>query len=94
MSKFGVLCLYSAVFCLELENVHKTHNLSYKDRLKKLNSYSLVRGRKRRGLIQVFKILKNLENIDEEISFNRSSTTNLRGHYCKLLKGDFKKLCP
>jgi len=60
-------------------------HLSYADRLKRLNLYSLVRKRKRGDLIEVFKILNNLENIDEEILFNRSSTTNLRGHDFKVI---------
>jgi len=61
-------------------------HLSYEDRLKKLNLYFLVRRRKRGDLIVVFKSLNNLEYIDEEIIFNRSLTTNLRGHDCKLFK--------
>jgi len=73
--------------------VTDVQHLSYEDRLKKLNLYSLVRRRKRGDLIEVFKILNNLEYIDEEILFIRSSTTNLREHNCKLFKSYSKKLC-
>ena len=68
-------------------------HLSYEDRLKSLSLYSLVRRRIRGDLIEVFKILNHLENIDEKIFFTRSSTNNLRGHTCKLFKSFSKKLC-
>jgi len=75
--------------------VKDVQHLSYEDRLKKLNLYCLARRRKREDLIEieVFKIFNNLENIHEENLFNRSSTTNLRGHNCKLFKSYSKKLC-
>jgi len=50
--------------------VKDVQHLCYEDRLKKLNLYSLAKRRKR-DLIEVFNILSNLENIDEEIIFNR-----------------------
>jgi hypothetical protein len=44
-------------------------------------------------MIKVFKITNNLENVDEKLFFERSLTTNLRGHSYKLFKSFSKKLC-
>jgi len=61
-------------------------HLSYEDMLKKLSFHSLVKRR-----LKCTKVLNNLENIDEEILFNRSSTTNLRVHNFKLFKKLFQE---
>ena len=73
--------------------VKNIRHLSYEERLKKLQLYSLVRRKKRGDLIEVFKILNKLEDTDEEIFFERSSTMSLRGHSLKLFKSFSKKLC-
>ena len=60
--------------------VNKFHHLSFEE-TKKIESV-LARRRKRGDLIEEFKILNKLENIDDKIFFDRSSTMNLRGHIC------------
>ena len=55
--------------------------LSYEIRLKKLDLTSLERRRTIGDLIETFKILKGMENIDKEQFFEISDTGhNLRGH--------------
>jgi len=60
--------------------------LRYEDRLKYLGLFSLQRRRKRGDLIETFKIMNGVENIDSETFFKRSSATNLRGHNFKIYK--------
>ena len=59
---------------------------SYEERLKILDLYSLERRRERGDLIETFKILKGLENVDREKWFNLSGNVNLRGHRLKIEK--------
>lgn len=59
--------------------------VGYEDRLKLLKLTSLETRRLRGDLIQVFKILKGIDNIDCNIYFVKSHT-GLRGHSLKLYK--------
>ena len=67
-------------------------DLSYEERLERLKLFSLEERRLRGDLIQTFKLLTGKENVDYEISFNRS-TNHLRGHSFKLSKSQCNKLC-
>src|SRR5664279_3936589 len=60
--------------------------LDYQDRLKYLGLFSLERRRRRGDLIETFNILKQFDNVNPDQFFERSSTTNLRGHKLKLFK--------
>ena len=66
--------------------------LDYEERLARLNLYKLERRRSRGDMIETFKIIKGLENINSEQFFIKS-TTNLRGHNCKLFKKRANKIC-
>ena len=70
--------------------------LDYKKRLDRLNLYKLERRRSRmrfRGdMMETFKIITELENINSEQLFVKS-TTKLRGYNCKLFKKRANKIC-
>jgi hypothetical protein len=59
--------------------------LSYEERLKSLHLTTLETRRLRGDLIEVFKILRNMEGTDSNLYFKLSST-GLRGHSLKLYK--------
>src|SRR6218665_3916763 len=56
--------------------------IPYEERLKKLGLFTLER-RMRGDLIETYKILHGLENVDEH-TFFKKTTGNLRGHCLKL----------
>ena len=66
--------------------------LKYEERLARLNLYTLERRRTRGDMIETFKILKGVQNINSEQFFVRS-TTKLRGHNYKLFKKRVHKTC-
>ena len=53
--------------------------LPYEEQLQKLGPFSLERSRMRGDLIETYKILQGLENVDEH-TFFKKTTGNLRGH--------------
>ena len=59
--------------------------MGYEERLKILGLTTLETRRLRGDLIEVFKILKEYENIDQEMFFDMLQS-NLRGHSLKLTK--------
>ena len=61
-------------------------NLSYDQRLEYLGLYSLSRRRQRGDLIETYKILRNIEDIDYRKFFIRADTVQLRRHNYKLYK--------
>ena len=61
-------------------------NFSYEDRLKKIDILPLEQRRFRGDLIETYKILHGMENIDKEIFFESAKLTKLRGHSLKLFK--------
>jgi len=59
--------------------------MGYEERLKILGLTTLETRRLRGDLIEVFKILKGYENIDQEVFFD-TSQSSLHGHSLKLNK--------
>ena len=64
--------------------------MSYADRLKELNLFSLEQRRLRGDLIQTFKILKGIDNVDPGDFFDLKKETRTRGHKWRLDKGAFR----
>ena len=54
--------------------------MSYADRLKELNLFSLEQRRLRSDLIQAFRILKVIDNVDPRDFFDLKKETRTRGH--------------
>ena len=61
-------------------------NYSYPERLKKLGLPTLEYRRERADLIQVFKILNNIDLVDKEKLFTIAEYRQTRGHPFKLFK--------
>ncbi|XP_069129154.1 uncharacterized protein [Argopecten irradians] len=61
-------------------------NLSYEQRLRSLGLPSLEYRRKRSDLIQMFKIINNIDKVDKDKLFTMSPITFTRGHSKKILK--------
>ena len=55
-------------------------NLTYSNRLKRLNSWTLEDKRKRADLVEVYKITCRLSAVDFDKFFTRDSGTRTRGH--------------
>ena len=66
--------------------IHGLENLSYEDRLERTGLYSLECRRQRGDLIETFKILKGLEEIQAEKLFTLSQYPSTRGGPLKLSK--------
>ena len=62
--------------------------LSYSDRLRKLGLPSLEYRRERVDVIQVCKILHDIDKVDKSKLFTRSEYTATRDHSLKLFKKD------
>ena len=65
-------------------------NLEYEERLKRLGLKTLGYRRNRADMIEVFKILKGIDNIDAENMFKISENGITRGHKYKLQKQKFR----
>ena len=61
--------------------------MSYADRLKELNLFSLEQRRLRGDLIQTFKILKGIDNVNPGDFFDLKKEKRTRGHKWRLDKG-------
>ncbi|MGH0167508.1 UNVERIFIED_CONTAM: hypothetical protein FKN15_062164 [Acipenser sinensis] len=64
--------------------------MSYADSLKELNLFSLEQRRLRGDLIQTFKILKGIDNVNPGDYFDLKKETRTRGHKWRLYKGAFR----
>ncbi|XP_069128420.1 uncharacterized protein [Argopecten irradians] len=61
-------------------------NLSYEQRLRSLGLPSLEYRRKRSDLIQIFKIINNIDEVDKDKLFTMSPITSTSDHSKKILK--------
>jgi hypothetical protein len=66
--------------------VRSIRHLPYEQRLARLDMFSLKRRRLRGDLIETFKIVKQIAKVNPDYFFQRSHTTQLRGHNFKLFK--------
>ena len=69
--------------------VYGFNNLTYEQRLRRLNITTLETHRLRGDLIEVFKIVKGVDNVNFR-NFFHLSTTGLRVHSLKIFKLSFK----
>jgi hypothetical protein len=70
--------------------VPELKGLSYPERLRALNLPTLVYRRRRGDMIEVFKILRGMENIDSSKFFTIATYGSTRGHELKLFKHEAK----
>ena len=66
--------------------VSELRGLSYRERLVELNLSTFDYGRKILDIIQVFKIIHKIDDIDMNVFFSFDENTQLRGHNLKLEK--------
>jgi hypothetical protein len=62
------------------------HDIPYEERLQRLHLTTLEKRRERGEVIEAFKILRGIEQVDEEHFFKRSHLQHTRGHSLKLNK--------
>ena len=67
-------------------------NLKYEEKLERLNLFSLRYKRMRGDMIETYKIMSGLEDVNSSQFFTRSAMNNLRGHNLKLYKEHFRKV--
>ena len=64
-------------------------DLNYKDRLSLLELPSLEERRVREDLIEAFKLLKGIANLDYSLFFKLSGDSKVTGHTYKIVKNSF-----
>ena len=67
-------------------------NLMYEERLERLNLFLLQYRRMRGDMIETYKIISGLEDVNSSQFFTRSNMGNLLGHSLKLKKEHFRKV--
>ena len=67
-------------------------NFKYEERLERLNLFPLQYRRMRGDIIETYKIISGLEDVNSSQFFARSSMDNLHGHILKLYKEHFCKI--
>ena len=72
------------------KNISSLSNLPYEERLRKLKLPSLEYRRSRADMIQTYKILHRIDDINPELIFQRDLSSRTRGHSLKLLKPHVK----
>ena len=66
--------------------------LKYEEIFERLNLFSLQYRRMRGDVIETYKIISGLEDVNSSQFYTRSSMDNLRGHSLKLYKEQFRKV--
>ena len=79
------------VQCRATKMVYDFKNMNYEKRLDKLNMFSLQHKRMRGDMIETYKILSGLEDVNSSQFFTMSMMNNLRGHRMKLYKENLRK---
>ena len=62
-------------------------NYEYEERLRILGLPTLTYRRERNDVIQIFKILNNIDKLEKDLFFKDANKTTTRGHSMKLAKG-------
>ena len=70
--------------------IPRLRNKPYEDRLKELNLFSLSKRRLRGDLIEVFKIVKGIENMNIEKYFTIDTSNTTRNNGCKIVGKRFQ----
>ena len=70
--------------------IPRLRNKPYEDRLKELNLFSLSKRRLRGDLIEVFKIVKGIENMNVEKYFTIDTSNTTRNNGCKIVGKRFQ----
>ena len=60
--------------------VYDFRNLKYEERLERLNLFSLQYGSMKSDMIETYKIISGLDDVNTSQSFVRSGNDNLCGH--------------
>ena len=64
--------------------VYGFRNLKYEERFERLNLFSLQYRRMRGDIIEIYKIISGLEDVNSSQFFTRSNMNNLHEHSLKL----------
>ena len=67
-------------------------NLKYEEILERLNLFLLPYRRMKGDMIETYKIVSGLEDVNSSQFFTRSNINNLQGHSLKLYKEHFGKV--
>ena len=67
-------------------------NLKYEERLERLNLFLLQYMRMKGDMIETYKIMSGLKDVNSSQFFTRSNMNNLHGHSLKLYKEHFCKV--
>ena len=94
MDKEMFLNLYKSIVKIILENVQRratrlvkcVQDLSYHERLRSLGLPSLEHRREQADIVQVYKILHNIDKVDTDKLFQMATYSITRGHSLKLFK--------
>ena len=97
-------CVWGPLYLLDIHSVERVQrratklvksiqHLQYPERLKQLNLPSLQFRRKRGDMIQVFKIINNIDRVNVHHFFQTVDNRATRGHPHKLYKHHAKKDC-
>ena len=67
--------------------VNGLEHLPYEGRLQQLGLFSLEKRRLRGDVIEVYKIMHGVENVERETFFSLSQNTRIQGHPIKMIGG-------
>ena len=66
--------------------------MSYKERLDRLGFFSLERRRLRGDLIEVYKIMRGIDQLDSQYLFPKVGKSKTRGHRFKMRRERYKRV--
>ncbi len=78
------------VQCRTTKIIPELRDKPYHERLQSLKLYSMEYRRRRGDMIQIYKILKDIDRIDSNASFTQAKYKGTTSHSMKLFKPQFK----